>query len=254
MRANGILGIMGVLECSGRGAAYSVESQATTDVIEQRTLFPSAGRPPLSLEGMLARPASDMTMRGDQTPRATALLCHPQPATSSMDDPLTMAMARTLAAAGLITLRFNFRGVGASVGQQTDGRLEPLDIAGAIEFLLTQPGANREKLCLIGHAFGAHMALTYAAHDPRVKMVVAVSPPIFRVTPELGQFAQPKLFITGEYDEVSPRHKLEPWIERLPSRALRIVLGARHLMRGYEAPTTEVVVKYVTRWAQTPGV
>jgi hypothetical protein len=189
-----------------------------------------------------------------QERRAAALFCHPQPAASSMDDPLTLALARELAAAGLVTLRFNFRGVGASAGEQTDGRLEPLDIAGAIEFLLTQPLVNREKLCLIGHAFGAYMALAYAAHDPRVKTVVAISPPIFRVTPELGQFDRPKLFVTGEFDEVSPRHKLEAWLEHLPARALRVVSGARHLMRGHEEAATGAVVKYVTRWATTPGV
>jgi len=232
------------------------------DIVEQLVTFPSAGRPPLTLEGALARPAFSSLANVSATPgapdgqalRAAALLCHPQPATSSMDDLLTLTLARELASAGLVTLRFNFRGVGASAGEQTDGRLEPLDIAGAIEFLLTQPLVNAEKLCLIGHAFGAYMVLAYAAHDPRVKTVVAISPPIFRVTAELGQFERPKLFVTGEFDEVSPRHKLEPWLERLPSRALRVVSGARHLMRGHEETAAGTVVKYVTRWAMTPGV
>ena len=217
----------------------------------QRITFPSAGRPPVALEGLLARPA---TSTAADERFAAALLCHPQPAASSMDDPLIHMLARDLANAGLLTLRFNFRGVGASEGQQTDGRLEPLDIAGAVEYLLTLPEVNPDKLCLIGHAFGAYMALTYAAHDPRIKAVVAVSPPIFRVTPELGRFPQPKLFVTGEYDEVSPRHKLEPWLEQLPNCGLRVVSGARHLMRDAEPTASAAIVKFVTRWATTPGV
>jgi alpha/beta superfamily hydrolase len=226
-----------------------------SDVLERRVTFASGARPQALLEGIIARASvqsggSAATAAG----QPIAVLCHPQPLTSTMHDPLTVQIANDLAAVGFITLRFNFRGVGASEGQQTDGRLEPLDLAGAVEFALAEPGANREKLCLVGHAFGASVALVYAAHDVRVKTVVAISPPMFRLTPELGTFDRPKLFITGEHDEVSPRHKLEPWIERLPARGLKIISGARHLMRGYEATTAQAVVHYLVRWAATPGV
>lgn len=222
------------------------------DLREQSITFPSAGRPAYTLEGLLTRFA---TPNAPTAPQPIAVLCHPQPASSSMRDPLLTSLSTALATQGLVVLRFNFRGVGASQGQQTDGRLEPLDIAGALSCALAQPGVNPDKLCLIGHAFGASMALAYAAHDPRVRTVVAISPPVFRLTPDLGAFERPKLFVTGEYDEVSPRHKLEPWIERLPGgRALRIVSGARHLMPGYEAVATGAILSYITRWAATPGI
>jgi uncharacterized protein len=221
------------------------------ETVEYNISFPSAGRPPLTLEGVLARPSTE-DQAGDL--QAGALLCHPQPATSTMDDPLLRRLASELADGGLIALRFNFRGVGRSQGQQTDGRLEPLDIAGAMDFLLAQPHINPDKLCIVGHAFGAYMALIYAAHDLRVRTVVAISPPIFRVTPDLGMFDRPKLFLTGEYDEVSPRYKLEPWLERLPNRRLNIVSGARHLMRGYENIASTSITSYLVRWAGTPGM
>ncbi|WIG58501.1 MAG: hypothetical protein OJF49_001247 [Ktedonobacterales bacterium] len=217
---------------------------------QQQVTFPSAGRPAPVLEGVLDRPLQESA----EPARACAVICHPQPATNSMDDPLCRRIAADLAQVGIVALRFNFRGVGGSQGQQTDGRLEPLDIAGAIEFLLNQPAINMQKLCLIGHAFGAFMALTYTAHDPRVKTVVAVSPPIFRLMPDTGKFDRPKFVLTGEYDEVSPRHKLEAWLDPLPNRALRIVSGARHLMRGYEEVASATIVKYVARWAATPGM
>ena len=62
----------------------------------------------------------------------------------------------------MMALRFNFRGVGKSQGQQTDGRMEPLDLAGAIDAALAQPGINPAKVCVIGHGFGAYIALMYA--------------------------------------------------------------------------------------------
>lgn len=220
------------------------------EVVAQRVTFLSAGRPPLALEGMLARRVPEM----GNARRPAAVLCHPQPATSSLDDPLLRRLAADLAGAGFVALRLNFRGVGASEGQQTDGRLEPLDIAGAVEYLLAQPDVNPDKLCLVGHAFGGLMALAYAAHDARIHTVVAVSPPVFRITPEIGAYDQPKLVVTGELDEVSPRHKLEPWLERLPNRGLRIISGARHLMRGYEEIASGTIVSYLTRWAAAPGI
>lgn len=220
------------------------------DVFEEGVTFPAAGRPTYLLEGRFARVPGEIDV-----PRPVIVLCHSQPATSSLDEPLLARLAQDLAGAGMLVLRFNFRGVGHSQGTQTDGRLEPLDLAGAVEFLLAQQGANPNKLALVGHAFGAYVALAYAEHDARVRTVVAVSPPTLRLTPELGQFDRPKLFVTGEYDEVSPRHKLEPWIATLPGGCgLRVIGGARHLMRGYEPLASETILRYLARWASTPNV
>jgi uncharacterized protein len=216
----------------------------------QAVFFASAGEPPVELDGLLDVPADASPAR----PCPSAVLCHPQPASSDMRDPLLAEVAAQLVGRGVAALRFNFRGVGRSQGAQTDGRLEPLDVAGAIDYLLSQPFVRPDKLCVIGHAFGAYVALAYAAYDPRVRTVVAVSPPLARLEPGLGTFDRPKLFVTGEYDEVSPRHKLESWVEQLPGRALLVISGAHHLMAGYEDVAAGTIVRYVERWAEAPGL
>ncbi|GAC1450063.1 MAG: Dot/Icm type IV secretion system effector CoxH3 [Ktedonobacterales bacterium] len=217
----------------------------------RQVIFPSAEQPPVLLEGLLHEPPDLPPQR--RCP--AAVLCHPQPASADMSDRLTSALATALAAAGVVALRFNFRGVGGSQGQQTDGRLEPLDVAGAVEYVLALPRVDATKLCLLGHAFGAYVALTYAAYDPRVRTVVAVSPPVARLTAGVGAFDRPRFFVTGELDEVSPRYKLEPWIAQLSgSRHLAVVSEATHLMAGHEATATDTIVRYVERWAATPGV
>jgi alpha/beta superfamily hydrolase len=220
------------------------------EVFEEGVTFPAAGRPTFLLEGRLARiPGQTESLH------PAVVLCHAQPATSSLDEPLLQRLADDIAAAGMLALRINFRGVGHSQGAQTDGRLEPLDVAGAVDFILGQPGVDPEKLALIGHAFGAYIVLAYAEHDARVRTVVAISPPTLRLTADLGQFERPKLFVTGEYDEVSPRHKLEPWIATLPGGCgLRVIGGARHLLRGYETITSETILRYLTRWAAAPNI
>jgi len=212
--------------------------------------FGSAGDAGPRLEGMLMSPPA--ASGGEPCP--AAVLCHPQPATSTMDDPLIVRLEADLVARGFITLRFNFRGVGASQGQPTDGRLEPLDIAGAVAYLLARPGADAARLCLVGHAFGAAMAVAYARHDPRVGTIAAVGPPIFRLAGELPRFDRPIFFVTGQYDEVCPEFKLAPLAGALPKlRGVRIVEGARHLMRGFEAEAAALVVAYLAGWAGVPG-
>ncbi len=213
--------------------------------------FPSASEPSVRLEGVLALPPA--AHEGARCP--AAVLCHPQPAASSLRDPLLAQLDADLVGRGFVTLRFNFRGVGASEGGSTDGRVEPLDIAGAVAFLLEQPEVNAAKLCLVGHAFGAAMALAYARYDPRVRTVVAVSPPIFRIADELPGFERPVLFVTAEYDEVCPEFKLAPLATGLPRlQGIRVIPGARHLMRGREPAATAIVGQYLAVWAATPGV
>lgn len=173
-----------------------------------------------------------------------------------MNDTLNVTLARALAEAGMIAFRFNFRGVGQSKGQQTDGRLEPLDLAGAVETALTFPGVDPRKLCVIGHGFGAYATMLYAPFDARIRTIVTISLPLFRAGSGFPrQFEGPKLFVTGEFDEICPLFKLEPFVEQQPGhKGIKVIIGARHLMRGYEEPATQAILKYVKAWAIMPGV
>src|SRR5947208_7245651 len=216
---------------------------------ERPITFYSKGQPALLLEGVVHAPS-----KAEQAP--VVILCHPQHASSNMNDSLTTAISQSLAEAGMITLRFNFRGVGLSQGQQTDGRLEPLDLAGAIDTALAQPGVNPAKVCVVGHGFGAYIALLYAPFDARIRTLVAISLPLFRAASGFPKaFERPKLFVTGEFDEICPLYKLEPFVEQLKGpKGIKVIVGARHLMRAHEEAAIMAIVKYVKTWANMPGV
>lgn len=216
---------------------------------ERSITFSSRGQPSFLLEGTLHTPT-------EVELAPITVLCHPQPASSDMNDALIVALARQLAGEGMIALRFNFRGVGKSQGQQTDGRLEPLDLAGAIDCALAQPGGNPAKVCVIGHGFGAYIALLYAPFDARIRTLVSISLPLFRAAGGFPKpFDRPKLFVTGEFDEICPLYKLEPFVEQLKGpKGIKVIIGARHLMRGYEEATVTTILKYVKNWAEMPGV
>jgi len=216
---------------------------------ERHITFQSKGQPAFPLEGVVHLPA-----KLEQAP--VIILCHPQPASSDMQDPLTVALAKRLAQEGMLALRFNFRGVGKSQGQPTDGRMEPLDLAGALDVALAQPGINPGKVCVIGHGFGAYITFLYAPFDNRIRTVVAVSLPLFRATNGFPRpFERPKLFITGEFDEICPLYKLEPFVEQQQGRkGIKVIVGARYLMKGFEEAAVNTIVKYVRTWADMPGV
>ena len=216
---------------------------------ERPITFYSKGQPPILLEGIVHRP-----QQAENAP--LVILCHPQPASSNMHDSLLVTLSRCLADAGMIALRFNFRGVGQSQGQSTDGRFESLDLAGAIDAGLGQAGVNPHKLCVVGHAFGAYITLLYAPFDVRIRTIVAISFPIFRAINGFPrQFERPKLFVTGEFDEICPLYKLEPFVEsQAGPKGIKIITGARHLMRGYEDAAVTAIRKYLKTWADMPGV
>jgi uncharacterized protein len=229
--------------------ASSSAGQPQGTPLQRSITFQSKGQPSLLLEGVLHSPA-----HVEHAP--LIVLCHPQPASSDMNDLLTVALAQQLAAAGIIALRFNFRGVGNSQGQQTDGRLEPLDLAGAIDSVLAQSGGNPSKVGVIGHAFGAYIALLYAPFDARIRTIVAISLPLFRATAGFPKaFERPKLFVTGEFDELCPLYKLEPFVEQQKGpKGIKVIMGARHLMRDYEEAAVTTILKYLKIWADMPGV
>mgnify|MGYP002781429994 FL=1 len=58
----------------------------------------------------------------DGEPRGAALVCHPHPlGGGTMHNKVVYRAAQGLLDAGLVALRFNFRGVGSSTGTHDDG-------------------------------------------------------------------------------------------------------------------------------------
>ena len=84
--------------------------------------------------------------------------------------------ALVLAQAGYQVVLVDLRGHGQSTGRTfTAGKYETADLVQMLDYLTAR------KLCdpsvgVLGHSFGADLALFWAARDPRVKTVVAIAP------------------------------------------------------------------------------
>ncbi|HVT34390.1 MAG TPA: alpha/beta fold hydrolase [Nevskiaceae bacterium] len=167
--------------------------------------FPAAGA---TVTQLVRGPAGDIecllaSPRRPSADAGCALICHPHPL---MGGAMSNKVVYTLAAAaldcGLETVRFNFRGVGASAGVHDHGNGETADT----EFLA---GWLREKLpghrlVLAGFSFGAHVSLRAAA-QVRPDMQISIAPPLSGKYAASGRPARPQapwLVVHGRDDEV----------------------------------------------------
>src|SRR5436305_14106795 len=93
-----------------------------------------------------------------------------------MENPVVVRVQHVCAARGLATLRFNFRGVGASRGTHGAGVGEHGDAKTALDALAKAAGTSR--LAIVGYSFGAWIAAVVGSRDARVAALALVAPPL----------------------------------------------------------------------------
>jgi alpha/beta superfamily hydrolase len=135
--------------------------------------------------------------------RGSAVFAHPHPLHGgTLHNKVVFHAVAALTAAGYSSLRFNFRGVGASKGRHDQGRGEADDFRAALDEAERLGGL---PLVAGGFSFGSEVALRAAATDDRVAGLVAVGLPL--ATLARGSLARPSvptLFVTGEQDTFGP--------------------------------------------------
>ena len=119
----------------------------------------------LRLEALLALPES---------PKAGLVVCHPHPLyRGDMENPVVVRVAEVAQGVGMATLRFNFRGVGASGGVHAGGEGEQDDVAAALAALAGRLPAE-SPIGLAGYSFGAWVAARVAAAMPSLPALALV--------------------------------------------------------------------------------
>ncbi|UVL60769.1 alpha/beta fold hydrolase [Pseudomonas sp. B21-032] len=116
--------------------------------------------------------------------RGVVLLCHPNPVQGgTMTNKVVSMLQRTARDAGYITLRFNYRGVGASAGNHDMGSGEVDDAQAAATWLLEQH--PQMPLTLMGFSFGGFVAASLGgrleASGIELKHLFMVAPAVMRL-------------------------------------------------------------------------
>ena len=179
-------------------------------------------------------------------PRGLALLCHPNPVQGgTMMNKVVSTLQRTARDAGLVTLRFNYRGVGASAGSHDMGTGEVDDALAAARWLRAQyPDL---PLTLLGFSFGGFVAASLGgrleAQGVKLARLFMVAPAVMRLRDEdaLPQTC-PITVIQPETDEVIDPQLVYDWSKDLsrPHELLKVA-ECGHFFHGKLPELKELV-------------
>ena len=192
-------------------------------------------------------------------PRAAAIVAHPHPLHGgSMRNTIVFRTARALRAAGLVTLRFNFRGVEGSEGEHhgewdRDGSAgEEEDAAACLDALAERhPGL---PLWAAGYSFGARIVCGLARRDARIERLILVALPVAVYDCQgVDAVQQPGLLLFGTDDAFGTASELVQRVPELPQNlAVDQVDGADHFFRGRTPILEEKVRGYaLSAWEET---
>lgn len=211
--------------------------------VERLTLSGPAG----GLEALIETPAAEGQLA---TPAAFGVVCHPHPLYGgTMDNKVVWTLARAFQQLGAPTIRFNFRGVGASAGSHDEGRGEAADARAVIAF-----GRERwphAELWLAGFSFGGAVAVRVAG-EARPARLVLVAPGINKTdVSDAAPPACPWLIVQGDADDVVPPDVVIGWARQLsPAPQLSVLHNTGHFFHGRINELRDTVLAFMERAAQ----
>lgn len=202
---------------------------------ERLQLQGPAGR----IEALRDAPAPEVPSRG------VAVIAHPHPLFGgTMDNKVVQTLARAFVQCGWQTLRFNFRGVGATDGVHDAGRGETEDFLAVV-----QQCAAQGPLALAGFSFGSFvMSQTLAALWParQIEKLVFVGAAAsrFQVATIPADLHERTLIIHGEHDDTVPLAAVMDWA-RPQVLPVTVVPGGGHFFHGQLPLLRSLVVRHL---------
>jgi alpha/beta superfamily hydrolase len=182
-----------------------------TSAVQSPDSFPVAATD-LVLAGPAGRLEATVDLPEAEHARAgVAILCHPHPLHGgTLRNKVVTMLDRSLRELGLATVRFNFRGVGASEGTFDDGDGEMQDLLAVAQWVQrVRPG---DALWLAGFSFGSYVAAKAARHLP-VKQLILIAPPVQKYPiAALPHPPCPWLVVQGEDDDVVDPQAVFDWV------------------------------------------
>lgn len=196
-------------------------------------------------------PAGNIEVLRDAAPadvpgQGVAVIAHPHPLFGgTMDNKVVQTLARAFVQCGWTTLRFNFRGVGATQGVHDEGRGETDDFLAVVQAL-----APEGPLALSGFSFGSFVmsrALVQLAPARELRKVVMVGAAAsrFDVATLPADLHERTLVLHGEHDDTVPLSAVMDWA-RPQVLPVTVVPGGSHFFHGQLPLLRSLVVRHLT--------
>lgn len=182
--------------------------------------------------------------RPEGVPRATAVIAHPHPLHGgTLTNKVVQTLARSAVMAGMVSVRFNFRGVGRSGGHYDEGR-------GEVDDLLTVVACEAPSglLAVAGFSFGSFVASQalqrlHPSRDIGAVVLVGTAASRFEVAPIAQELHPRTLVVHGELDDTVPLAAVMDWA-RPQFLPVVVVPGGGHFFHGQLPLLRELVWRH----------
>ena len=177
-----------------------------------------------------------------------AVVCHPHPLYGgNMRNNVVQAARQAFAGLGWATLRFNFRGAGASGGSPAQGEKDAEDLIAVCEYLKARsPG----PVDFAAYSYGAWVAMEAIRKGLCPDSLILVSPPLGFISFDGLKLPEvPRLVTIGNQDDFCSIESLKKWLSDQPGApvALEIFPYADHFYWGTERNLSEKITAFLER-------
>jgi dipeptidyl aminopeptidase/acylaminoacyl peptidase len=136
---------------------------------------------------------------------------------SSKDSEKYVALGHRMSEEGMAMLRFDFRGIGESQGNEEEDNTisnKLIDLQSAIDFIRSYPGLG-QRTGLLGSSLGGFLSLIQASKDPVIKAVVTWATPFHLDDLETKEQKEDYPLPPRAFFEDLPKHRLLPLLPKV---------------------------------------
>jgi uncharacterized protein len=199
---------------------------------EESVFIDSGG---LKLEGLLEN------LPGDKG----VVVTHPHPLYGGeMHNNVVEAVVQAYHAKGYTTLRFNFRGVGASQGSYDEGKGEQDDVVSALASL---QALGKMKIDLAGYSFGAWVNALGRGKLHLARRLIFISPPVSFVDFSfLKHEPRIRLVVVGTHDEIAGHGTVQEMLPQWnPEAIFKVIHGGDHFYAGRTGELQSILAEFL---------
>jgi alpha/beta superfamily hydrolase len=144
-----------------------------------------------------------------------------------MESPVVTELAHACERAGIESLRFNWRGVGASGGESTgDAGAATADYQASLDWIEESTPC---PIVACGYSFGAAAAVRAAVGRARVRRLLLVAPPTALIDPDhFARFPGAVDVLVGDRDDFAPLAEVEKLVASLAKGRLEVIPDCDH--------------------------
>jgi alpha/beta superfamily hydrolase len=173
------------------------------------------------------------------------LICHPHPQYGgNMYNNVVSGVFNKLIENEYSCLRFNFRGVGNSTGNHSNGTGEVEDVHACINFLINE---GFERILLCGYSYGAAIGCSTVDYAENIIGFVSIAFPwgFMAIYKQKSQTSKPKLFIQGNRDEVAHFDHFQENYDSYSDPKKNLILDTDHFYWGYEEQVANEILEFL---------